>query len=50
MTKIKNKLVLAAAAIVVSAIVMSAVILCHASGARYVAAGGLASLTLLAGP
>ncbi len=41
MTKIKKKLVLAAAAIVVSAIVMSAVILCHASDTPYVLAGGL---------
>ena len=41
MTKIKNKLVLAAAAIVLSAIVMSAAILCHASATPYVLAGGL---------
>ncbi len=41
MTRINNKLVLAAAAIVVSATVMSFAILCHASALPYVLAGGL---------
>ncbi len=41
MTKIKNKLALAVAAIVVSATAMGAAVICHLNSAAYIVAGGI---------